>query len=210
MRTFGADFRRPLAQLREYIEVLRGALHEGTVEVSGEFIRARARFMTSPRTPVMASALQGGAFELCGELADGAITWVCPPDYVQQYGLPAMERGAASAGRPRPPIVLHVPVCRSTDRARVIQAASAMFGAYTQYQFYRDMFAAAGHPPSGEPRFSPELVDALILYGTDDEIRTRLFALGERFEHLMVSPIPTDDPAQAIRDGIQLLAEMPT
>jgi alkanesulfonate monooxygenase SsuD/methylene tetrahydromethanopterin reductase-like flavin-dependent oxidoreductase (luciferase family) len=176
-------------------------------------LSARARLAAAPGTPVMVSALQEGSFELAGELSDGAITWLCPPDYVRTRGTPALERGAERAGRERPPIVLHVLVCQDTDSVRVAESASTSFGAYTQFEFYRDMFAAAGHPPSSEPRFSPKLAESLVVHGTDDEIRERLEGLSHQFEHLMVSPVATADGRNAdvinaTRSAIQLLAEI--
>lgn len=208
MRAFGADFRRPLSELREFLTVLRGILATGRVDVTGEFVSAHARLEQPLATPVMASALQENAFELCGELADGAITWLCPPAYVTDRGIPAVARGAARSGRTAPPVVLHVPICQATERGRVIEAASRMFGRYTQYQFYRDMFAAAGHPPGDQPRFSGELVDALVVYGSDDEIRRRLKSLARVFEHLMVTPIPLGEPVAAVTDAIPLVARL--
>lgn len=205
MRPFGVDFRRPLAELREYLVALQSLLKQGTAEMDGEYVRVRARVRPTG-TPVMASALQAGAFELCGELADAAITWLCPPDYVREAGIPALRRGAERAGRTVPPVVLHVPICRETDRRRVVEAASRMFGAYTTFQFYRDMFAAAGHPPLTEPVFSPELVDALVVYGTDDRVRHALAQrLGDGVEELMITPIPTGDASEAVLDAMRLV-----
>jgi len=61
--------------------------------------------------PVMAAALGEKAYELCGAEADGAISWVCPGAYLHDVALPALHRGADSAGRPVPPLVAHAPVC---------------------------------------------------------------------------------------------------
>ena len=55
----------------------------------------------------MASALQRGSFELCGEEADGAISWICPGIYLRDVALPAMQLGAERAGRPVPPLIAH-------------------------------------------------------------------------------------------------------
>ena len=59
------------------------------------------------------------AFELAGELADGAISWLCPPRYLQDVALPAMRRGAEKAERPVPPLVAHVLVAPSVDMTQV-------------------------------------------------------------------------------------------
>lgn len=219
MRPFGVDYRKPATQLREYLQVLRGLLRQGQVDFQGEFIRARARIARPIPVPVLASALQPGAFELCGEFADGAITWLCPVDYVREQGLPALARGAARAASgetrgaedasgPRGPrLVLHVPVCRSSDPDVVLEAATQTFGPYTQYQFYREMFQAAGHPSGDEPRFTPQLADALVVSGSDEEILRRLDDLETQgVTDLMITPIGVTSPEEATRDAIPLLA----
>ena len=115
MRPFGVDFRMPLTQLREYLIVLRSLLHEGQVDFQGAIVRARARIAAPVETPIMASALQEQSFELCGELADGAISWVCPPAYLRETALPALRRGAEAAGREPPPLIMHAPICVEDD-----------------------------------------------------------------------------------------------
>lgn len=175
MRPFGVDFHSPLTQLREYLTVLRTLLHDGEVEFEGRHVRARARIARPLATPVMASALQLGAFELCGELADGAITWVCPVGYLERQALPALRRGAERAGREPPPLVMHVPIAVEEDAERVREAAQRTIGAYPRLQFYGEMFAAAGYPDAAEG-LSPGLVDELVVHGSEQQVAEGLRA----------------------------------
>jgi 5,10-methylenetetrahydromethanopterin reductase len=62
---------RPLARLREYVQVVRPLLREGTVRFAGEFYSADAQIGEPPMTPVLLSALGTQAFAAAGELADG-------------------------------------------------------------------------------------------------------------------------------------------
>ena len=123
--TFGLDFDAPLGHLREYVAVLRAALDAGSVDFDGSYYHAHARLPAPPSQPVpiMASALRRGAFELCGEIADGAITWLCPFAYVRDVGVPAVSNGAVKAGRTPPPLIAHVPFAVSTDAGAVREAA---------------------------------------------------------------------------------------
>src|SRR5690606_26750398 len=117
---------KPLEHLREYLAVLRGLLWEGAIDFSGTHFRARARLpdgVEPPRTPLPISALRAGAFRLAGEIADGAISWVCPVPYLVNTARPALEEGAKAAGRPTPPLIGHVPVALSEDREAVRAAA---------------------------------------------------------------------------------------
>lgn len=173
MRPFGVDFASPLTELREYLTVLRALLHEGTVDFTGTFVRARARIARPLATPVMASALQEGAFALCGRESDGAISWVCPWSYIEAHALPALRRGAAEAGREAPPLILHVPICISEDPETVRASAQRQIGMYARFQFYQDMFRNAGHPEAADG-LSQELVDDLVVWGSEATVATKL------------------------------------
>lgn len=196
MRAFGVEFRSPLAQLREYLIVLRSLLHDGEVEFEGSFVRAKARIARPVEMPVMASALQPRAFELCGELADGAISWVCPPAYLVEHALPAMQKGAEAAGRETPPLLMHVPVCVSDDPEQVLAAAQRQIGGYPRFQFYREMFATAGYAGAAEG-LSMELVDALVPHGSEEQVAERLLELLDMgMGELLAMPLIVGDDRQ--------------
>jgi F420-dependent oxidoreductase-like protein len=173
---YGADYRKPLTQLREYLTVIKAFLQEGAVDFHGEFVSARVRLRERIDVPVMASALSAGAFRLCGELADGAISWMCPWDYLRDVALPALHEGAEAAGREPPPLIAHLPICLSDDPAAVRVAAQDQVGGYGTYPVYQAMFRAAGYPDTGEG-FSDDLVAALVASGSEDQIIERIGAL---------------------------------
>lgn len=202
MSPYGADFRRPLGHLREYVTCLRALFSEGAVEFAGDFIRAKGRIPAPLPTPVLASALGPGAFRLCGEATDGAITWVCPPGYVKRVGLPALHRGAASRNRPAPPVVLCAPTLVSQDRRAIHQAAQRHVAVYRGFQYYREMFQAAGFPPTGDS-LPAELVDELVVSGTVDQVARRLAELSS-WSEVMVFPLTG---GLADRKGWQLCLE---
>src|SRR3954468_13078269 len=114
---YGWPMGKPLVHLREYVTVLRTLLWEGSVDFSGEYFTVKTDLpadVTPPKVPIPISALRPNAFRLAGEIADGAISWVTPVDYLEQTALPAMQAGADAAGHPRPPLIAHVPVMVST------------------------------------------------------------------------------------------------
>lgn len=187
MTPYGVDFRRPLTHMREYLTCLRTLFKEGRVDFAGEFVRARGKLPTPLPTEVLASALGTGAFRLCGEAADGAITWVCPPRYVKKAGLPALQGGAAAAGRVPPPIVLCVPTLVTEDVPEVRRAAQRHIGQYRRFHFYREMFREAGYPP-GDESLPPQLVDDLVVHGSVPEVAARLSELAA-WSEVMVFPL---------------------
>jgi len=191
VRTFGVRWRRPLTQLREYITVIRSLLTEGGADFEGTHVTARTR-LAAPLQPVplLASALQPASFELCGELTDGALSWMCPRHYLVTEALPAIQRGAERAGRTPPPLVAHVPVAVSEDREGVRTLARERLGNYATVPFYGAMFKRAGFPDAGEG-YSDELLDDLVVSGTESEVADRLssYVHDDGFGEVLAMPV---------------------
>src|SRR6266851_4455589 len=123
--------------------------------------------------PVMASALQRDSFELCGEEADGAISWVCPGPYLRDVALPAMRVGAERAGRPVPPLIAHAPVCVHDNGAEVYLAVREQI-MNPRLPFYQHMFIAAGFPEAKKGTWSDRMIDATVLWGNEARVTERL------------------------------------
>lgn len=191
---YGLRFDRPLAQLREYLQVIRPALHDGKVSFSGEFYRAEATLPRPTNTPVPISTLREHAFELAGELSEGAITWLCPIDYLVRIGKPALERGARTANRSAPPLIAHVLVLPRTDRTLVRDATRKALSYYASAPFYQRMFAAAGFPLGPDNSIPDALIDNLILSGDDETILAGIHDhLAQGMDELLLNLVPTDD-----------------
>src|SRR5207249_6127984 len=105
------------------------------------------------------SALREGAFQLAGEIADGAISWMCPIPYLLERALPALRAGAGKTGRPVPPLVAHIPVALSQDRQAVLAAARRRIGNYGHLPFYASR--SEEHTSELQSRF--DLVCRLLL-----------------------------------------------
>ena len=206
---YGVPFDRPLSRLREYLQVLRPALHDGEVEFRGEFYSVKGRLPGAPGTPVMISALGPKAFEAAGELTDGAISWVTPIDYLHQTALPAMERGAAAAGRERPSLVAHISVAFAGSREEAFEASRNELALYSRMPFYQRMFATAGYPLGANNEYSDDLLDQLVLTGDEDSVGERLDQLLDSgFDHLLVMPIPVSDRIGEEQRLIELLSRL--
>ena len=207
---FGIPMGKPLDHLREYLTILRAILWEGSVDFSGEYLSAHISLLPEsipPKTPIPISALRKNAFRLAGEIADGAISWVTPVHYLVNTALPAIEAGAESASRPRPPIIAHVPVAVSTDRDASRNAFRNQFPMYSKLPFYQGMFADAGFPVTAEETMTDALVDNLAVSGTPDEIRKRLEAIrAEGIDELLISQVVVSDAASELETLSEILA----
>jgi alkanesulfonate monooxygenase SsuD/methylene tetrahydromethanopterin reductase-like flavin-dependent oxidoreductase (luciferase family) len=138
----------PLAVMREYVAVLRGALGDGS-QFDGRHYRVRWSMAVPrrpPAPPVYLAALSEKMLELAGEIADGAVLWLCPPAYIRDVAVPALERGRRRAGRPLEgfEIIAAVPLAITDDRAGALAAFQAELVRYASLPFYRAMMERAG------------------------------------------------------------------
>lgn len=182
---YGISVERPLAQLREYLQILRPALQQGAFSIAGEFYSGEATMLSTPGTPVLVSALGEKAFQLAGEVADGAISWICPPRYLTSVALPAMRHGAALASRTVPPLIAHTIVAPYADRAQVRTMAKDFLAYYQLRPFYRRMLSAAGFDVAHH--IDDELIDALVISGDERAIVNGLVERLGVFDELVVS-----------------------
>ncbi len=208
--TWGIPFVRPLEHLREYLAVLQAAFRDGKVDFDGKRMSAHAQLPGGPtQVTVMASALRPNGFRVCGELADGAISWVCPLPYLRDVAVPAIREGAAAANRPAPPLIAHVPVAVSEDTAAVRAAAARQIGFYPRVPFYSRMFQDAGFPEAKEGQLSDRMIDALVIHGSAGEVKERLrqvpsFGAAE----LLAMPILPAGDEQALPRTLATLGEL--
>lgn len=169
----GLEMGRPLAVMREYVAVLRGAL-AGRVEHQGP--RYRVNWQSAlPRLPapppILLAGLSPKMLELAGEVADGVVLWLCAPDYVRDHALPALRRGRERAGRSLEgfEVVAAVPAALTVDRAGAARLFRAELTRYLALPFYRAMLEQSGFTAevrawdraSGPDAVSDRLVSAL-------------------------------------------------
>lgn len=195
---YGISFTRPLAYLREYLAVLRQLLWNGRADFEGELLKVHHATLPSsiapPRIPLLTSALRSSAFRLAGEVADGAISWVCPVPYLLQVALPALQSAAEQAERATPPLIAHVSVAVHRDRAAVHDAARASLGHYGRLPFYAHMFADAGYVLPQNGVLTGDLIDALVVSGSPQSIAARLGEILESgISELLLTLVPVVD-----------------
>jgi len=142
-RNVGIERRKPLAAMRETIEVLRRLLNMERVTFHGEFHHVDGIELDvvhgrrEPRNvPIMIGATGDKMMEMAGEIADGVVLNYCvPPDY-NDRALELLDQGARSAGRSladidRPQLV----VCSvDHDRERAIDTTRELLTQYLAQQ----------------------------------------------------------------------------
>jgi F420-dependent oxidoreductase-like protein len=206
---YGLSMPSPLAYLREYVEVMRQGLWEGRVDHQGRFFKVATSLPRQARIPLLISALGENAFHLAGEIADGAISWMCPVPYLLDKALPALQAGAQAQSRPAPPLVAHIPVAISTDEAAVQEAATPRISFYTKAPFYAHMFAAAGFPIGEDGSGVDALVKTLVVAGDEAQVGKRLRELiSSGLDELLLMLVPVAHEAREREQLIRIIGSL--
>ncbi len=173
---WGMHLDSPLTAMREYLDIVRISLREGSCAYEGKYFTARWAYSAPrrPDLPVMISALNPHMLDVAGEHADGVVLWMCSPGYIRDHVVPAVTAGRRKAGKSLEgfEIVAPVPVCLTSDRA----AAQAVFRKtverYANLPYYRKMMDKSGFAAelaSGD--ISPEMLDEYAGIGDESQVR---------------------------------------
>jgi len=197
----GIERRKPLAAMRETVEILRRLLNMERVTFHGEFIHVEGIELDvvhgrrEPRNvPIMIGATGDKMMELAGEIADGVVLNYCVPPEYNDRALELLARGAQKAGRTlddidRPQLI----VCSvDTDREKAMDSTRELL---TQYLAQQPHIAKAsgvsqdvvnkiqsilGWPATREQiqlakHLVPEdLINRITASGTPEEARTKV------------------------------------
>jgi alkanesulfonate monooxygenase SsuD/methylene tetrahydromethanopterin reductase-like flavin-dependent oxidoreductase (luciferase family) len=206
---YGLEMGKPLEHLREYVEIVRAALWDGQVDHQGKYFTVHASVPYTAKVPILTSVLRENAFKQAGEIADGALSWLCPVPYLLKTGLPALRTAAQAAGRQAPPLVAHVLVAVSEDRPAVIKATRTQIANYGHLPFYAAMFADAGYPVGEGGVMSDELIDSLVISGSTTAISERLKELlASGLDELLVLPVAVQQKDSELHQLMQLIGRL--
>jgi F420-dependent oxidoreductase-like protein len=194
---YGVEIERPLAYLREYVQVLRPLLEQGKVHHQGQIFTTDASLPASTQVPVYLAALAPGAFRLAGEVADGVLPASCPIPYLLDTAIPALRAAATAAGRPQPTVVANVLIALTEDRSVALEAGRKALAFQTSLPNYRNMFAAAGFSTQEMDTIADSLIESMLVFGDESKIKDRLQELlATDIDELNAGPIVIADAAQ--------------
>jgi F420-dependent oxidoreductase-like protein len=169
---YGQSIDKPLAEIREYVEILR-AIFRGEDPPAGEKFRTGFHFMgyqpLRQDLPVYLAGLSPGMLRLAGEIADGVILWLCNPNYVRDVVVPTVREGREKAGRELEgfDIVAAVPSAVSDDPTAAVEQLRSELVGYFQLPYYRAMIERSGFDP--DEGATEEFIRLLAAVGPPDE-----------------------------------------
>lgn len=175
----GLELSKPVESVREYVGAIR-AIFAGQ-PFNGDIYRTAFSFMgyKPVRTglPIYLSCLSPRMCRLAGEVADGAVLWMCAPEYIRSTVVPNIAKGRAEAGKTMDgfEIVAAVPLSMTQDRSAGMDAFRKVAMVYWSLPFYRKAIEGAGFGDSlakfdaGGPQAIPaEVIEALAGIGDLD------------------------------------------
>lgn len=195
----GLEVRKPVARMREYIECIRTVWTATTtqpVSYAGEFIQVKdyLRFIPAlyDRVPIYLAGVNRQMIRLAGSHADGLILGpLNTPKYLTEVVHPNLQQGRARAGRSQQEVeVCGVKICAVNKDSREARAlARHAIAFYTTIPYYDIVLEPMGFGEAARAvraafsrqdipgmlrAVTEEMVDALALAGTPDDVRRQL------------------------------------
>ncbi|WP_433175450.1 LLM class flavin-dependent oxidoreductase [Actinoallomurus sp. CA-150999] len=201
----GAPYESPLTATREYMTALRALIDGRSSQLPGTYFQLHTGLPPLEHPPVELGlgVLRPAMAHLAGQVADVAITWLTPPEYLRNELIPALRKGAEEAGRRAPRVIAVIQVASaaaSRDPRRLAELATR---AHVAGPHYADMLRRAGVDLDGK---SPLGVGAALIHhdlfitGSPDTIAGAL----ERYTDLGVDEVILNTAGVALDEGLQV------
>jgi probable F420-dependent oxidoreductase len=182
----GHSYDKPYSYMREYLPKIKSALY-------------RAPMPKEP-VPIVLAALHPKMLQLSATEADGTHTYFVPPEHTAK---------ARAAIGPKPWICAAQAVILETDAAKARAAARTYMKTYVpRLPNYTNNLKALGWKDEEFANgCSDKLVDAIVAWGTEDQIRVRIDAhLKAGATHVCILPLRVDNESLPDLHAMEALA----
>ena len=207
----GLEYRKPVARMREYVECIR-TMWKGSpsqaVEYAGEFYQVHDyQRLTEPvysAIPIYLAAVLPKMIQLTGSLADGIILNVLnTPQYFTDVVHPNLKKGFGQSGRDKGSFEICAVKCCAVDNNRkqaraLARHAVAFYSTLPYFDVVLDPMGfteekltirdamARNDVPTVLDAVTEDMIDALVLAGTPDDVRKQLAAFEGLFDTLIL------------------------
>jgi alkanesulfonate monooxygenase SsuD/methylene tetrahydromethanopterin reductase-like flavin-dependent oxidoreductase (luciferase family) len=148
-RWHGDPMRHPVAEMREYVAILRGIL-------TGHPLRSSTKWASdmplvgvapAPEMPLMIGALAPAMLRLAGEIGDGVMVWLGTPDYIADVVIPNVRLGRELAGKSMDgfDVVASIPCAATPDVDLARQTYVKQIAHNLRLPFYRGLLERGGY-----------------------------------------------------------------
>ena len=178
----GLHLDKPLATMREYVAALRAIF--GGETFSGDIYQTAFQFIgyqpVRRDLPIYMSCLAPKMCRLTGEIADGAVLWMCSPSYIERVVVPEIAKGREAVGKTMEgfDVVAAVTVGLSDNPAGARDAFRKVSLVYWNLPFYRAAIEAGGFAEDlkrfdaeGPSGISDETIDTMAGIGDPESCR---------------------------------------
>ncbi len=211
----GLEFNRPLARMKEYVEIIRLAISGNKVNYTGKFFKLRNFTLlikpTRDHIPIYLAAINQNMVELTWNIADGVIFYLRPLAELQ-YTISKMQQ------RKKIDVACQLITCVSEDKDEAIERAKKTIAFYVSVgKIYRVFLAHNGFEKEACAIFneyqksglknnytevSDDMVEALSVCGTPLEVSKKI----KRFVNAGVDlPILQFNPTGDVTKSFKLL-----
>ena len=185
----GHVYEKPLSTMRQYVADIRRLPYLGP-RPDGEDVPAEP--------PILVAALRERMIAFSAAETAGAFLYLVTPERVAW--IRRVMDASVGEGRPRPALAVTQPCVLSADPDAARTAARAYLSPYLRPINYQASWEAQGFTPDdwAQPG-SDRLVDAMVAWGTPDELRARIAAHhAAGADHVAVIPLSADGKTEDI------------
>ena len=213
--------------MREYLVIMNRLLAGERVTWNTKYIQipeAKLPLLPPAPIPIYINARMPEMLEAAGELVKGANLSIATPQWVREFAIPHLKKGAVKAGRPMEEvdITYHPILCLSDDHDQALRAARRALSGYFEnpettvllrdYGFADEVRAIEEAKTAGRPvEPSDPLVEAIALVGSPEAVGKRLreyLQAGVRLPILRPQPLDSQGSYLAAEDAVRNLVQV--
>jgi F420-dependent oxidoreductase-like protein len=229
-RWHGAHFEQPFTRLRESITIIRQILSGAPINLQGKIFQVSDfRLAVAPPTrkiPIYLASLGPKMMRLSGEIADGALLYLCPIPKIPQ-AIAEIQKGAEQAKRPSDSVdiaaFLPTFVSEKAEQARLNVAKIIAYYVGGMGLYYHQIVSESGFKAEADKirtawlrgdrvaatrEVPQQLIDSVSLAGSPDECRARLEQFRQAGVSLPILSLSVEDPTvrQTALKSIEIIA----
>jgi coenzyme F420-dependent oxidoreductase len=223
----GVEFREPLKRTREYVEIIRMVLSGERVNYDGEIFKLKNfRLQFTPvrkRVPIYIASLGPKNIQLTGEIADGWIPFLAPPEFLQDGRRELARARAKGRGLNHVEVCPYIPACIYKDDDSSKRLAREFIAYYMggMGTYYHKMISRYGFKHEAEriveawkkgnknqaiEGVSDGMLGSIAIVGSKDEGKKRLEGYMNAGADLPIIIFPPKSPRDMVRETIRGLA----